>query len=91
LLDRTLIRALHQVFSTLLALAVAVHQVGRLSGIQSIWVFMMPVMAPWRSGDDHTMPSLQAAKSCNSWTLECDAGMQPGNDVLGYAPRLITP
>jgi hypothetical protein len=27
------------------------------SGIQSIWFFITPVMAPWRSGHDQTCPS----------------------------------
>ncbi len=35
------------------------------SGIQSIWVFITPVIAPCRSGEHHTMPSHQVT-SCMS-------------------------
>jgi hypothetical protein len=43
------------------------------SGIQSICVFIRPVIAPWRSGEDQTIPSLHATRSRNSRTLGCVA------------------
>ena len=39
------------------------------SGIQSIWVFITPVIAPCRSGLTQTMPSHHITKSRNSATL----------------------
>ena len=39
------------------------------SGIQSIWVFIMPVIAPWRSGEHHTMPSHHVTRSRSSRTF----------------------
>ena len=39
------------------------------SGIQSICAFMMPVIAPWRSGLHQTCPSDQADSARNSCTL----------------------
>jgi hypothetical protein len=38
-------------------------------GIQSIWVFIKPVMAPWRSGELHTMLSAHCTSSCSSLTF----------------------
>ncbi len=39
------------------------------SGIQSICVFINPVIAPWRSGELQTMPSAHWTSSCNSRTF----------------------
>ena len=50
----------------------------RASGIQSIWLFKMPVMAPWRSGEHHTMPSDQAASVRNSCTFGWLSGAPSG-------------
>ncbi len=49
------------------------------NGIQSICAFMMPLIAPWRSGDVQTMPSAQAADSRSSCTLGCVSGAPSGN------------
>ena len=49
-----------------------------LSGIQSICDFITPVIAPWRSGEVHTMPSAQAAASRNSCTLGWVSGAPSG-------------
>src|SRR5229473_1672458 len=48
------------------------------SGIQSICAFMIPVIAPWRSGLHHTWPSDHADSSRSSWTFSCVAGASSG-------------
>ena len=49
------------------------------SGIQSICVFMIPVMAPCRSGEHQTIPSDQAASSRSAWTFGCVSGASSGS------------
>jgi hypothetical protein len=49
------------------------------SGIQSICAFMMPVIAPWRSGDVHTMPSDHCARSRSSCTFGWSSGSPSGS------------
>jgi hypothetical protein len=41
----------------------------RVSGIQSICAFMMPLIAPCRAGEHHTMPSDHSVKLRSSATL----------------------
>jgi len=49
------------------------------SGSQSICAFRMAVIAPWRSGEVHTMPSAQAAASRSSCTLAWLSGAPSGS------------
>ena len=62
------------------------------NGIQSIWLFMMPVMAPCRSGEHQTMPSDHVAKLRSSCTLgwlsgaASGCGRPKGSNTLTSAP-----
>ena len=49
------------------------------SGIQSICAFMMPVIAPWRSGEHQTMPSDHVDESRSSCTFGWSAGASSGS------------
>ena len=39
---------------------------------------MIPVIAPWRSGEHHTIPSDQRTSSRSSMTLGCESGASSG-------------
>jgi len=82
------------------AMASVLPWVGRMppigaSGIQSTCVFMMPVMAPWRSGLTQTMPSDHITSSRNSATLGWSAcassgrGRPEGLKVFVSAPSRV--
>ena len=60
----------------------------RASGIQSICAFMMPVMAPCRSGEVHTMPSAHCASLRSSWTLGSVSGALSGSGKSGRVEDL---
>ena len=62
-----------------------------LSGIQSICAFMMPVMAPWRSGEHHTMPSAHCAASRSSTTLGWVSGASSGRGRPDGSKMRVSP
>ena len=63
-----------------------------VNGIQSICDFITPVMAPWRSGDVQTMPSLHSASARSSTTLGWESGASSGRGrPLGLNVRVSAP
>lgn len=52
------------------------------NGIQSIWIFIIPVIAPLRSGEHQAIPPLHVTKSRSSVTFGCDTSTSSGNGKL---------
>ena len=62
------------------------------SGIQSICAFMMPLIAPCRSGEHQTWPSDHATSVRSSCTLTCVSGASSGSGkLLGSKTRASAP
>ena len=61
------------------------------SGIQSICAFMMPVMAPWRSGEHQTMPSAHCASSRSSTTFGWESGASSGKGSPEGSKMRVSP